>query len=218
MKTYKELEQRSDEWFALRLGKATGSIADKLMSDSSPFKTLVMQKAAEIINGVSAENNYFNADMERGIEMENIARSIYELGTGNIVETMAFIEHSEYAGFSPDGLVGDDGMIEIKCPKINGHLSNILGKINSSYKYQMQFGMFCSDRKWCDFVSYNAESKRSSHIIRVERDEKIQEKIALKLKKFEEEINKIIAEYNAITENNDEKDISWKSGKGKTGA
>ena len=200
MKMYKDIEQRSVDWFALRMGKATGSVADKVVSDSSPFKTLVMQKACEWINQKSVESGYFNDDMQRGIDNENIARMLYEMKTGNRVDHCAFIEYNDYAGYSPDGLVDDDGMIEIKCPRANTHLSYMVGGIPSNYRWQMQFGLFCSGRQWCDFVSFN-EDFDDEHKIFTSRfgiDTKAQTKIRTKLMEFENEIKEIIRKYGEL--------------------
>lgn len=113
--------------------------------------------------------------MERWVELEEFARSMYELETGNTVEEVGFIEYNEYVGCSPDGLVWEDGMIEIKCVKDINHFKMILNgesEIESKYIWQMQMQLLISERKWADYVSYNPNYKKSLIIFRIYPDEK----------------------------------------------
>lgn len=154
-------EQRSPEWFAERLGKVTASrMADMLATTKSgwgagrdDYKT---QLAWERLNGVSREQ-FRNANMEAGIEHEPEARAAYEsLYLVDVVEC-GFIPHPTIgmSGASPDGLVGDDGIVEIKCPILKTHTDTLEGaSIKRQYELQRQWQLACTGRKWCDFVSY----------------------------------------------------------------
>jgi putative phage-type endonuclease len=112
---------------------------------------------AERLTGVPADS-YTNAAMQWGTEKEPEARAVYEFMHGVTVEQIGFVDHPtiDMAGCSPDGLVGVDGLVEIKCPNTATHIDTLLGqKIPQKYEYQMQFQMACTGRKWCDFVSFD---------------------------------------------------------------
>ncbi|KKL09016.1 hypothetical protein LCGC14_2570060 [marine sediment metagenome] len=118
-----EMEQRSPEWFAVRLGKITGT-SFTTMANGRPatIETLCEKTAAERITGVSSENGFINEAMERGIELEAQALALYSTENFGDVKTVGFVELDEFIGCSPDGLVGDDGGVEIKCPEQHTHL------------------------------------------------------------------------------------------------
>jgi len=179
MKIIRDIEQGCDEWLALRLGKVTASRFADVMSKgrgasvSKTREAYMFQLAAEILTG-AAEDSYSNKYMEWGNECEPQARAMYEFETGSDVDQVAFIELNEYIGVSPDGLIGDDGLIEIKCPKTTTQLQRFLsGDFPSTYKAQVQGQLWVSDRSWCDFVSFDPRinGKASYFQIRVERDE-----------------------------------------------
>lgn len=157
-------DQRSPEWKALRLGRVTASrIADLTAQTKSGWSTSRANYAAELVlerlTGNIA-NGYTNAAMEYGIEQEPHARSAYCFMTDASVEEVGFIEHPTIAesGCSPDGMVGDDGMIEIKCPLPATHLQTLLSQeIDGRYVKQIQWQLTCAERKWCDYVSYRPD-------------------------------------------------------------
>jgi len=190
MKIYKDFEQKSEEWFNVRLGKWTASTFHIMLGNSETKKTNLIKKACEIITGDSDEEKFSNKHTERGIELEAEARYSYAVKTGNIIENVAFIEKDEFTGCSPDGLIGDEGVLEIKCPCNHIFLDLCVKgekKLITAYKIQMQFNMMVSGRKWCDFAAYNPNFKDNSLlIIRFERDE---EKIS-EIEKCLEECNK----------------------------
>jgi putative phage-type endonuclease len=133
------------------------------------------QLIAERLTGVVAES-YTNAAMQHGTDTEPEARSAYEFYHGVTVEQVAFVPHPTIpdAGCSPDGLVGDDGMVEIKCPMTATHLDTLLGQSTpAKYIDQMQFQMACASRKWCDFVSYDPRLPEHMRLFvrRVSRDD-----------------------------------------------
>src|SRR5690349_12115357 len=113
--TIHNFDQGSPEWYSIRLGKFGSTDAQAVASNGKGLETLCYEKVAEIVTQKPRES-YSNADMERGKLLESMARSAYEIQSGNLVEQVGYIEQSEYVGTSPDGLVGVDGMIEIKCP------------------------------------------------------------------------------------------------------
>ena len=186
--------QGTEEWFACRLGKLTASVAKTISTAGKGLETLCLEKATEILTGKPNET-YKNEAMEQGNLLESEARSIYELETGATVTQVGFVEENEYVGVSPDGLVGDDGLIEIKCPTNKTYTQYLLdGKIKPEYYSQMQMQMFITERLWCDYVVYNPNFKKSITIQRVYPDNKEIEKIADGLAKGTEIIKSIIRE------------------------
>ncbi|WP_430875798.1 lambda exonuclease family protein [Gilliamella sp. G0441] len=158
-----EVEQRTDEWFKIRLGKVTASrISDVMAKTKSGYaasrQNYMAQLICERLTETPAES-YTNTAMQRGTELEPTARELYVLNQFDaIVTEVGFIPHPaiENAGASPDGLVNDDGLIEIKCPNTWTHLEFIQSlKPKREYILQMQWQMICTGRKWCDFVSYD---------------------------------------------------------------
>lgn len=157
-----EVIQGSPEWFSSRCGKVTASrVADilaKTKSGPSASRTNYMaQLIAERLTG-TVEQSFTNAAMQWGTEKEPLARQAYEQENFVGVTEVGFVSHPtiEMAGASPDGLVGEDGLIEIKCPNTATHIDTLLsGDIPSKYKTQMAFQMACTGRAWCDFVSFD---------------------------------------------------------------
>lgn len=156
------MEQRSPEWFAMRLGKVTASrIADVMAkTKTGPAATRLAyhkQLFNERMTG-EVKKSFSNDAMQWGTETEPQARAAYEFLVGCDVVEIAFVDHPTIpnAGASPDGLVGDDGMVEIKCPETYTHCKTIRGApIERRYILQMQFQMACAGRDWCDFVSFD---------------------------------------------------------------
>lgn len=157
-----DIIQGSPEWHAIRAGKVTASkIADVMAKTktgvSASRATYMGQLIAERLTGV-VQNGYTNAAMDHGTTTEPEARAAYDFYTNHAVELIGFADHPLIAmsGASPDGLVGDDGLVEIKCPNTATHIETLLGgKVPTKYVYQMQWQMACTNRQWCDFVSYD---------------------------------------------------------------
>jgi len=170
--------QGSQEWFAARCGMVTASrIADIMAKTktgpSASRANYLAHIVAERLTG-TVQESYSNAAMQWGTETEPLARMAYELRTDSLVESVGFIPHHtiQMAGASPDGLVGD-GLIEIKCPNTSTHIDTLLsGVVPSKYVLQMQWQMACTNRQWCDFVSYDPRmpDQLSMFIKRVNRD------------------------------------------------
>jgi putative phage-type endonuclease len=191
-----EISQGSDEWKQLRLGKVTASrVADVIAKTKSGYSAsranYMAQLIAERLTGTVAES-YTNAAMQHGTETEPEARSAFEFYQGVTVEQVAFVPHPkiDQAGCSPDGLVGDDGLVEIKCPNTATHLETLLGQaIPAKYEAQMQFQMACTGRKHCDFVSYDPRMPEHMRLFvkRLGRDDK-------RISEIEEEIASFLLE------------------------
>jgi putative phage-type endonuclease len=175
-----EIIQGSDEWKQLRLGKVTASrVADMVARTKSGYgasrANYAAQLIAERLTGVVAES-FTNAAMQHGTDTEPEARNAYCFYSGCSVQEVAFVPHPTIAdaGCSPDGLVGDDGMVEIKCPNTATHLDTLLGQSTpAKYIDQMQFQMSCCGRKWADFVSYDPRLPENMRLFvrRVSRDD-----------------------------------------------
>jgi putative phage-type endonuclease len=156
------IEQGTPEWFAARLGKVTASrikdvVAKTKTGPSASRKNYAAELMLERITGQRKES-FSNAAMVWGTETEPLARLAYSIHTGLDVEEVGFIDHPavERSGASPDGLVGIDGMVEIKCPNTATHCEwAIAGWIPPEHVLQMQWQMDCCGRGWCDFVSYD---------------------------------------------------------------
>ena len=171
MKLHNDLVQGSDEWFKIRLGKLTASTAQAIATNGTGLDTLVFEKVAETITG-KQKSSYTSSDVERGKEMEMTARNSYEIETGNVVEVVGFVELDKFTGCSPDGFVGEDGLVEIKC-KNDANFARFMydKKVDSEHNWQMQMEMYITGRKWCDYVLFNENFPKTTLITRVERNE-----------------------------------------------
>jgi putative phage-type endonuclease len=177
-------EQQTEQWFTDRLGKVTASrLADVLAKTKTGYSAsranYMTQLVLERITKTRAES-YSNAAMLHGVEQEPFARAAYEAHTGQMVEEVGFIQHPdiEDAGASPDGLVGDDGMVEIKCPSSSTALECWLihaqggNPVDAKYYAQMQWQMRCANRSWCDYVVFDPRmpAKAQLFVFRVQRN------------------------------------------------
>lgn len=177
-----DVEQNSEEWENLRLGKITSSNFNIIMANygkafGEPAKKYALKLALERIKNCKSEYNYSNAHMERGHEQEPIARMLYEDLYFTEVTNGGFFDCGFY-GDSPDGLVDNDGVIEIKSVIDTTHYANIKrGSIDPSYKWQVIGHLDCSGREWCDFISYCADFPETSQLIvyRIYRKDVIEE-------------------------------------------
>ena len=184
--------QGTDEWFKMRQGKMTASHAQAIASAGKGLETYILEMMSEKFSTGEREQ-YSNKDTERGVDLEDMARSMYELENDCNVKEVGFVEFNEFVGCSPDGLVDDEGLIEIKCVKDKNHFKLLLdNKIESKYTWQMQMQMLVTERKWCDYVSYNPNFKQSIIKIRVERDVEKIEKLIIGLNKGVENIKEIL--------------------------
>lgn len=203
------MEQRSEQWFEIRRGKLTASrIADATAKTKTGWgasrKNLMAELVAERLTGASA-NGYTNAAMQWGIDVEPDARAAYEFMRDADVVEVGFIDHPNIpmSGASPDGLVGDDGMVEIKCPQTATHIDTLLGApIADKYVKQMQWQMACAGRQWVDFVSYDPRMPEELrlHTERVGRDDKIIAELESQAREFLEELAQMESRLRALTQ------------------
>jgi len=191
------MDQRTNEWFQIRCGKVTASrVADVMAKTKTGYSasrdSYMAQLAVERITGKPQES-FTNAAMQWGTDQEPFARATYEIKTGLMVEEIGFVAHPEIenAGASPDGLVGKDGLIEIKCPDTKTLIDQLLNKtIPDKYFKQMQWQMDCTDRKWCDYVVFDPRMPEGLQMIikRVERDHIFIKEMRAEVKKFLNEL------------------------------
>lgn len=168
--------QGTEEWHQERLGKVTASrISDVMMKTTTAgYQNYRSELIVERLTGKPAKT--FTTDaMQHGIETEPQARAMYCLLEGQDVAEMGFAPHPtiEASGASPDGLVGNDGLVEIKCPQLTEHIRVLTGgAIKRQYMLQMQWQMACTGRTWCDFVSFNPDfpDHMQMHVQRVQMD------------------------------------------------
>lgn len=190
-----EVVQGTPEWEKARLGIPTSSGFDKIITTKGePSKTrlkYMYQLAAERITGIK-EDTYKNGHMARGQELEGQARAFYELTNGVEVKEVGvcYLDDKKLYACSPDGLVGEDGLVEIKCPSSPVHIGYFLeGVLPLEYLQQVQGQLFVTGRKWCDFFSFYPNLR--SLQIRVKPDQKFIENLKVELGKFCIELDQI---------------------------
>ena len=185
-----DIEQRTEEWFANRLGSIGGSTISQAVAggQGKTRTTLLYRLAGEIQSGVKYEG-YSNHHMERGIEQENEARLVYQMETETEVQQVGLVRAAKYKHCSPDGLIEPDGILEIKCTIPSVHVETIFhNEIPAARRLQCQWGLHICQRQYVDFVSYSPlVSDNPIWIIRRGRDEKL-------IKKLDEGADKFILE------------------------
>ena len=196
------MQQGTDAWHLARLGRVTASrIADVLATiksgEAAARANYRAELVAERLTGKRQES-YSNAAMQWGTETEPLARVWYESEVGVVVQETGFVEHPTIAmsGASPDGLVADSGLVEIKCPNTQTHIETMLAKrVPPRYTPQIHWQMACTGREWCDFVSFDPRLPEQTQIFikRVERDEKyIRETLEPEVVRFLDEVEKTV--------------------------
>lgn len=161
------MEQRSVEWYQARRGKATGSQFNVLMAKRGLGKSAETYAKSLIADEIqdTFEEQFTSKAMQNGIDLEPVAINRYEIETMNEVTPFGFITKGDFIGCSPDGLVGSNGGIEVKCPSRDKHINNLLStKCPPEYYDQIQGLIHISDLDWCDFVSYNPHFKKPYQI------------------------------------------------------
>ena len=187
------MEQRSPEWYAIRLGKVTGSQVSAVLAkrDSATRANYLSELVVERLTNQQAEF-FMNDAMQWGVDTEPQARMAYEAHKGVLVDEIGFVNHVAISNFgcSPDGLVGLDGLIEIKCPNSKTHIDTVLSKkAPTKYIPQMMAQMACTGRKWCDFVSFDPRLPEDLQlfVVRVDRDDQY-------IANLEKEVSAFLAE------------------------
>lgn len=203
--------QRSAGWFTARCGRLTGSVAaditTTLKSGGEPAarRDLRTKLALETLTGRSLEDDYQNADMRRGIELEPEALALYEAQSGNLVQQTGFLSHSELmVGCSLDGHVGDfDGIIELKAPRPANHLKYLRANVlPAEHRYQIVHNLFVSGAQWADFCSFAPDFPGPLRLfrVRVQRDEAEIKAYALLARLFMQEVDKELAEIQQLAQ------------------
>ncbi len=191
--------QNSDRWLAAKRGRISASrIADvmavlKKGGEYAARRNYRLELAAERASHI-ATSHYVTPEMERGLELEKTARSYYSVATGELVDLIGFVLHPtlDYAGASPDGMVGDDGLLEIKAPKTETLFSWLeADAVPEEYVLQMQWQMACTGRKWCDFYGFDDRVPGVHFLRRVGRDD-------VKIAEIEAECIKLDSEVEAL--------------------
>ena len=200
---YHHIEQGSDDWLALRRGMITASTISRLITgtgkpaNNDTSRTQLLQLLAELITGES-EPSFYNDDMARGHMLEPLARDIYAEHRAP-VEECGFVTadfDGTVIGYSPDGLVGDDGLIEIKSPRQKNHLRSLLNdEVPAEYVPQVQTGLAVTGRRWCDYISYAPGLPLFIH--RCERDEVVIAQLTTAAQAAEVELQRLTELYAA---------------------
>ena len=198
-----EVEQGTPEWFALRLGKVTASrIKDVIATTKTGYSTsrdkYMTQLLLERITNTVAES-YTNDAMTWGTEQEPFARAKYEGLASTLVEQVAFVNHPTIlmSGASPDGLVMDDGLVELKCPMSHTHLESILGGIDDQYMPQVQWQLAVTGRSYTDLCSYDPRFPEHLQLVvkRIPRDDdyiaKLEKEVVKFLAELDDKVNKV---------------------------
>lgn len=207
---YLELEQGSPEWLEARLGKISASRAGDLLAtvrygEAAGYRNYKTELAVERITGKRAERFVTNA-MQYGTDTEAVAATMYQLQTGNLATICgAFEIDGTNVLASPDRLVGDDGLVEIKCRELGNHVESMLAdKIPDLYYKQIQFQLWVTHRQWCDYVSYGDEMPENAQLFikRVERDDEVINEIIERVEQIEDDISKLIEAVNGYGKTN----------------
>jgi putative phage-type endonuclease len=198
MVIYDTIEQGTEEWFNCRKLKMTSSKAQAIGNNGKGLETYIYELVAEYYSS-SEKEQYTNEHLERGNELEPIARSVYELETGRKVDEVGFIAVGEYSGCSPDGLIEKDGGLEIKCVDDKKYFKMLIDDTDiKDYDWQIQMCLLITGRKWWDLVIYNPNFKKNMIIKRILPDQVKQEKLKIGLAKGEKLIKELIEKYNKL--------------------
>ena len=194
-----EIIQGSEDWHAIRCGKATASrISDVLAKGAGKVRaSYLTELAVERLTGKPTVG-YKSAAMQRGNDLEPQARAAYEFLRREKVELVGFVHHPRIAmsGASPDGRVGARGHVQIKCPEAAAHFDYLEGgTLPKAYRDQVQWEMACDGRDWCDFVSFNPDfpAGMDLHVRRIARDD-------VEIATMEAEVERFLAELAAKVE------------------
>jgi putative phage-type endonuclease len=204
-----DCEQNSAKWISARTGRITASRICDLMAtlkrggEAASRRDYRAQLIAERLTG-RAEDCYVSKEMRSGSEQEPFARTAYEIRTGNMVDQMGFVFHPrlDFSGASPDGLIGKDGGLELKCPKTTTHLAYMAaGTVPKEYEYQLLWNMACTEREWWDFASFDPRlpEKLRLFIVRMSRDEARIGEIEREVVTLNQQINTICEQLGVMT-------------------
>jgi putative phage-type endonuclease len=192
------MEQRTEEWFSARCGKVTASrMADVVARTKTGYSASRANYMAELVcerlTGKPTEG-FTNAAMQWGIDTEAAARDAYSVKTGELVTETGFVPHPRIAmsGASPDGLVGANACLEIKCPQTASHIEYLMNREPpQKYFYQMQWQIACTGSQWCDWVSFDPRLPKELQllIVRIPRDDDCIKMLEAEVEKFLQELD-----------------------------
>lgn len=197
---HRDIDQGTHDWHSLRLGIPTASRFGDVLAKGKGLtrKAYMRQLANELFTGYKGRD-YINSSMEWGIETEAQARETYTRISGNNVDQVTFITHKTIkTGYSPDGLVGVNGALEIKCPNSENHIKTVQsGKIPSKHIPQIQGGLWLGEREWMDFVSFDPRCDPANEFmcIRMYRDETYIKNLESEVVRFNDELDTIMAKF-----------------------
>ena len=188
-----ECQQGTDEWKQVKLGHISTSNFDKVLNKGAGRKLYMRKLAAERLSGIW-EESYHNSIMGNGELTEQYAREYYEMLNDCDVRQIGFVSLDGWVGSSPDGLVGEAGLIEIKCPLRSTHIETLLKeKMPTCYVSQVQGQLWVTGRKWCDFISYAPlMNTRPFYCKRIFRDEEYIESISKQIQLFADQLRDMI--------------------------
>lgn len=194
-----QMDQQSEEWFDIRKGKMTASNAQAIAANGKGLDTYIHQIVVAKITGVEPEKFNGNRHTERGNELEPEARLSYEIARDVTIEQVGFIEEDEYVGCSPDGLIGEEGGIEIKSPDDIKYFRLLTGeeKVDEAYIWQCQMCLLITKRKWWDLLFYNPNFQKSMLIVRIEPELVRQERLIVGIEKGKNLIKELIQKYES---------------------
>ena len=203
------MDQRSEEWHQMRLGKATASrICDIVARTKTGWgasrANYAAQLVAERLTGEPTEG-FSNAAMQWGTNTEPEARQAYSFRQDVDVLEVGFIDHPSVAmsGASPDGLIGEDGLLELKCPQTATHIATLLGQsVPAKYIHQIQWQLACTGRQWCDFASYDPRLPEAMRLFvkRVDRDDEMIAQLEKDVTEFLDEVAATVASLRHLYE------------------
>jgi len=203
------MEQRSEEWRAARCGKVTASrLAEAIARTQKGWGASRDNYKAELVverlTGIPNEG-YTNPAMRHGTETEPEAREAYSFRQDVDVVEVGFVDHPqiEMSGASPDGLIGEDGLLELKCPQTATHIATLLGQsVPAKYLTQIQWQLACTGRAWCDFASYDPRLPESMRLFvqRVQRDDDEIKRLEALVVDFLGEVDETVAKLRAAYE------------------
>ena len=206
------IEQGTPEWHQMRLGKVSASRMAELLAKTktgafaASRAKYMAQLLCERMTGEPTE--FFTSQaMQRGVDVEPVARAAYEAENLTSVEQVAWVEHPTipFSGCSPDGFVGEHGLIEIKCKEIHNHLDSILNdKIDPDHQAQMMWQMACTGRQWCDYVCFDDRAPEGLQLFvkRLERNDELIQKMEDEVRTFLKDLESMIQKLNEIKEKN----------------
>jgi len=200
-----DCSQRSPEWVTLRLGRLNASRAADMLatlkngSEAASRRDLRTQLVLETITNQSQENGYINADMERGIQLEPEALAAYEAQTGSLVELVGYCAHDTLAaGASPDGFVGTDGLVEVKCPRAANHLAYLKAQtVPREHVPQIVHQLWLTGRQWVDLASYDPRWPEALRLF-VARYHRNDDEIAVYQQAVERFLDEVDAEVESV--------------------